>query len=321
MRFDATEALGRRAARRCPPCRRSSATTADLLVYTRDVGATIGALLGLADAKGVEPQNLDDPPGDPRGRLPRPDRSGAARLRRETDARPVGADHREHQELLARPRRGVLDAGVPADLHLHVRVHLPGRRRRDAEGRAGSTRTARPTSTQLRAAFAAASGVELTTGRTAPRPRPPMKDGEVDAIIVVPGRLRRARSTAASGGHAVRRPSLTVFTDPSRSTLVGIGRPGRRERPRRRQPRRPAAARHAAGRRPSRPRTSTFISYFVPSILGLSVMQVGIFAAVPLVADREKRILKRLAATPLRRWQLVGSNVADAAAHRARSRR
>ncbi len=52
-----------------------------------------------------------------------------------------------------------------------------------------------------------------------------------------------------------------------------------------------------------------FISYFVPSMLGLSVMQVGIFAAIPLVADRVKLILKRLAATPLRRWQLVGSNV------------
>jgi ABC-2 type transport system permease protein len=52
-----------------------------------------------------------------------------------------------------------------------------------------------------------------------------------------------------------------------------------------------------------------FISYFVPSILGMSVMQIGIFAAIPLVADREKLILKRLAATPLRRWQLVGSNV------------
>ena len=52
----------------------------------------------------------------------------------------------------------------------------------------------------------------------------------------------------------------------------------------------------------------SFISYFVPSILGMSVMQLGIFAAVPLVADREKGILKRLAATPLRRSQLVGSN-------------
>ena len=38
-------------------------------------------------------------------------------------------------------------------------------------------------------------------------------------------------------------------------------------------------------------------------------MQLGIFAAIPLVADRQKLILKRLEATPLRRWQLVGSNV------------
>jgi len=44
-------------------------------------------------------------------------------------------------------------------------------------------------------------------------------------------------------------------------------------------------------------------------MLGLSVMQVGIFAAVSLVGDRQKLILKRLAATPLKRWQLVGSNV------------
>ena len=53
----------------------------------------------------------------------------------------------------------------------------------------------------------------------------------------------------------------------------------------------------------------TFISYLVPSILGMSLMQLGVFAAVPLVADRQKLILKRLQATPLRRWQLVGSNV------------
>jgi ABC-2 type transport system permease protein len=37
-------------------------------------------------------------------------------------------------------------------------------------------------------------------------------------------------------------------------------------------------------------------------------MQLGVFAAVPLVADRQKGILKRLSATPLRRWQLVGAN-------------
>jgi ABC-2 type transport system permease protein len=41
----------------------------------------------------------------------------------------------------------------------------------------------------------------------------------------------------------------------------------------------------------------------------MALMQLGIFSAIPLVADREKLILKRLSATPLRRWQLVGSNV------------
>ena len=49
-----------------------------------------------------------------------------------------------------------------------------------------------------------------------------------------------------------------------------------------------------------------YLSYLIPSILGMSLMQGGVFAAIPLVADREKLILKRLGATPLRRWQLVG---------------
>ena len=52
-----------------------------------------------------------------------------------------------------------------------------------------------------------------------------------------------------------------------------------------------------------------FVSYLVPSILGMALMQLGVFSAIPLVVDREKLILKRLSATPLRRWQLVGSNV------------
>ena len=41
----------------------------------------------------------------------------------------------------------------------------------------------------------------------------------------------------------------------------------------------------------------------------MALMQLGIFAAIPLVQQREKLILKRLNATPLPRWTLVGSNV------------
>jgi ABC-2 type transport system permease protein len=53
----------------------------------------------------------------------------------------------------------------------------------------------------------------------------------------------------------------------------------------------------------------TAAAYFVPSILAMALMQLGLFAAVPLVAQRERLILKRLSATPLSRSTLVGSNV------------
>jgi ABC-2 type transport system permease protein len=51
------------------------------------------------------------------------------------------------------------------------------------------------------------------------------------------------------------------------------------------------------------------VAYLVPSILAMALMQLGVFAAIPLVQQREKGILKRMGATPLPRWKLVGSNV------------
>jgi len=51
------------------------------------------------------------------------------------------------------------------------------------------------------------------------------------------------------------------------------------------------------------------VTYLVPSILAMALMQLGVFAAIPLVEQREKGILKRMGATPLERWKLVGSNV------------
>ncbi len=41
----------------------------------------------------------------------------------------------------------------------------------------------------------------------------------------------------------------------------------------------------------------------------MALMQLGVFAAIPLVEQREKGILKRIGATPLPRWKLVGSNI------------
>jgi ABC-2 type transport system permease protein len=166
----------------------------------------------------------------------------------------------------------------------------------------GSTQSA-----ELRTAIAGASGVsleDLSQEEALDR----MRLGEVDAVILVPSGYG-PQFEANAGSETPGPPAVvTVYTDPSRQSLQGsvyqvVGSV--------------LGAVNLNGRPPlviPQPETIqtenlNFISYFVPSMLGLSVMQVGIFAAIPLVADREKLILKRLAATPLRRWQLVGSNV------------
>ena len=158
----------------------------------------------------------------------------------------------------------------------------------------------------LRTAFAAQTGVTLTDAARDPSIAQ-MKLGKVDAVLVVPSGYGSTVS-ANSGGGAGSPAQLVVYTDPSRPNLVGsvyqvVGSV--------------LGVVNLGGRPPIvvpvgqnvQTENLNAISYFVPSMLGLSVMQVGIFAAIPLVGDREKLILKRLAATPLRRWQLVGSNV------------
>jgi len=162
---------------------------------------------------------------------------------------------------------------------------------------------ASPASAQLAAAFRAISGVKLVDGTEADLTAR-MKKGDVSSVIVVPqgyGQTVAAKTSTAN---------VTVYTDPSQSAADGATRQlvGYVLS---------AVNQAATGLPPAvQPafqaiQTSdlTFISYLVPSILGMSLMQLGIFSAIPLVADRQKLILKRLQATPLRRWQLVGSNV------------
>jgi ABC-2 type transport system permease protein len=160
-----------------------------------------------------------------------------------------------------------------------------------------------PASAQLRGAFGSIEGVTVVPGDEADLVAR-MRKGEISAVIVVPQGY--GESVAVKGTPA----TVTVYTDPSQSSadaatrqLVGFvlsavnqaatGQP-------------PAVA---PTFEPIQTNDLTFISYLVPSILGMSLMQLGVFAAVPLVADRQKLILKRLHATPIRRWQLVGSNV------------
>ncbi|HYH92387.1 MAG TPA: ABC transporter permease [Candidatus Saccharimonadales bacterium] len=166
-------------------------------------------------------------------------------------------------------------------------------------------------STQLRAAFAAIETNELTD-LPEDQAVEQMRDGDLDTVIVVPAgygaAIEASTAAIASGAPPPGPTSVVVYTDPSRQSLtaavfqsvgavLGVVNLGGRP---------PLIVPEAAT---IQTENLNFISYFVPSMLALSVMQVGIFAAIPLVADREKLILKRLAATPLRRWQLVGSNV------------
>ena len=162
-------------------------------------------------------------------------------------------------------------------------------------------------SAALRDRFADQAGVTLIDAAAEEEALGQMRLGDVDAVIAVPigyGETLAANTEAGGGSPA----AVTVYTDPSRSALAGeiyqavgtvLGNVNLGDRP-------PLVVPNPQS---IQTENLNFISYFVPSILGLSVMQVGIFAAIPLVADREKLILKRLAATPLRRWQLVGSNV------------
>jgi ABC-2 type transport system permease protein len=160
-----------------------------------------------------------------------------------------------------------------------------------------------PASAQLKAAFDAVDGVTLVGGTEADLVAE-MKGGEVSSVIIVP------QGYAATVAAKAEPAAVTVYTDPSQSAadgstrqLVGFVLS--------------VVNQAATGQPPAvqpafesiQTNDLSFISYLVPSILGMSLMQLGVFAAIPLVADRQKLILKRLHATPLRRWQLVGSNV------------
>src|SRR5438105_6054227 len=161
----------------------------------------------------------------------------------------------------------------------------------------------------LRAAFDR-TGLLALHDDTREAERAAMQRGDIDAIIVVPSGTGAAIG-AAQGGGAGSPATVTVYTDPSRTNasagLVQIanavtmgtnlalsGRP-------------PALAVQEQSLQTER---LTNVSYFVPSILAMALMQLGVFAAIPLVQQREKLILKRLNATPLPRWTLVGSNIA-----------
>ncbi len=163
-----------------------------------------------------------------------------------------------------------------------------------------------PASSRLRSAFSATSFLKLTDGADRVAVLAAMKTGDLDAIIVVPQGVGAAVGADLPGTRA----DLVVYTDASQANtstaiqqtvaqIVGGVNQALSGRP------------PVLGVEPQSIQTERLgsTSFFVPSILAMALMQLGVFSAIPLVALREKLILKRLSATPLKRWTLVGSNV------------
>jgi ABC-2 type transport system permease protein len=136
--------------------------------------------------------------------------------------------------------------------------------------------------------------------------REAMQRGDIDGIIEVPAGLAQA----ADPSHPGTAVTLKVYVDPTRTNasqgLVQVANAVT------------MGANLALSGRPAaiavqseilQTQRLSNVSYFVPSILGMALMQLGIFAAIPLVQQREKLILKRLNATPLPRRTLVASNI------------
>ena len=161
---------------------------------------------------------------------------------------------------------------------------------------------------QLRGTFAQVSLLELKD-ESLDDALTAMKRGDLDAVLVVPSGYADAVASAGTGGSGSPL-SLTLYTDPSQSnttqTLTGVVQSlvGAQNQALSGQP--PVLS---VVEKSIQTEQLSSVSYFVPSILAMALMQLGIFAAIPLVQQREKLILKRLNATPLPRWTLVGSNV------------
>ncbi len=163
---------------------------------------------------------------------------------------------------------------------------------------------ANPISNQLQSAFENSGLLTLEVG-TLEEEQQAMKDGKVGAVIVIPKGLAEAS--------ALKTPvSIELYIDPTKTQInqivqsiagqlankYNLGLAGGTEV-------------LTISTQTIQSETVTAAGYLVPSILAMALMQLGVFACIPLVQQREKGILKRLGATPLARWKLVVSHVLE----------
>jgi ABC-2 type transport system permease protein len=166
-------------------------------------------------------------------------------------------------------------------------------------------------SAELRAVLGRVGPLHLSDMERAPA-LDAMQSGNERAVVVVPQGFGAQLQAAQSGGAALSGSpaTLTLFTDPSQQSASAtieqivtqvVGAMNQR------MTSSPTIV--AVKAEPIQGQSLSILDYFVPSVLAMALMQLGLFGAIPLVEQREKLILKRLGATPLRRWTLVASNV------------
>ena len=162
-------------------------------------------------------------------------------------------------------------------------------------------------SASLRQAFAAVPLLTLQDG-SLDTEKAAMQHGDVAAVIVIPKGLQDALVQTKSG-HAASvaiqlygDPSQTQTTQVVQGAVAQVANAFNLEA-------QGGSAILTVSQQSLQSTNISNVAYLVPSILAMALMQLGVFAAIPLVQQREKGILKRIGATPLPRWKLVGSNI------------
>jgi ABC-2 type transport system permease protein len=160
-----------------------------------------------------------------------------------------------------------------------------------------------PTSQAITHAFQKISSLTVETGDQADLIAR-LKKGELRAVVIVPAAMEADIANANP-------VEIQVYYDPSNTTTTqvvlpmvnqvveGIGQQVSRH---------PSVFQLHAQSIQSRQMRS--IDYLVPGIIAMSIMSTGLFCALPLIQQREKKILKRWGATPIHRSSIIYSQVA-----------
>jgi ABC-2 type transport system permease protein len=159
---------------------------------------------------------------------------------------------------------------------------------------------ASPTGAALTQAFRGVKAFKLSTG-TAEHELAKLRDGDRHAVVTL------APGTSASAAPAAATVVVVTY-DPSRAAAAQIVLPIIRQVV-------DGVDRGLSGRPPLlaveersvRSDNLRYIDFFLPGIIGFSIMQGGMFAAIPFTQLRETRVLKRFRATPVSRWAVLVS--------------